>query len=45
MTLLKNLIDQTEEQGIGNVLPHGALMKGESFEIFVKNKKVTHMGG
>lgn len=43
--LLKNLIDQTEEQSIGCVLPHGALMKGESFEVMIKNKKVTHMAG
>ena len=43
--LLKNLIDQTEEQSIGCVLPHGALMKGESFEVVIKNKKVTHMAG
>lgn len=43
--LLKNLIDQTEEQGVGSVLPHGALMKGESFEVVIKNKKVTHMAG
>jgi hypothetical protein len=27
------------------VLPHGALMIGESFEVIVKNKKVTHMAG
>lgn len=25
--------------------PHGALMKGESFEVFIKNKKVTNMAG
>jgi hypothetical protein len=27
------------------VLPHGALMKGESFEVLIKNKKVTNMAG
>jgi hypothetical protein len=27
------------------VQPHGALMKGESFEVIIKNKKVNNMAG
>jgi len=40
--ILKNLVHETETRGAGNVVPHGALMKGEQLEPFtIKNKNVT----
>ena len=43
--ILKNLVHETEVKGTGDVVPHGALLRGESLDpLFVRNR-ATLKGG
>jgi hypothetical protein len=43
--ILKNLVHETEVSGTGDVIPHGALQKGEALEAFSVRNKATMKGG
>jgi hypothetical protein len=43
--ILKNLVHETEVRGTGDVLPHGALQKGESLDPLLVANKATMRGG
>lgn len=43
--ILKNLVHETEVRGTGDVLPHGALQKGEALEPLAVRNKATMKGG
>ena len=37
ISILKQLINETEARGASSITPHGALMRGETCEVTVKN--------
>lgn len=43
--ILKNLVHETEVRGTGDVLPHGALQKGEALAPLSVHNKATMKGG
>ena len=45
INILRTLINETEATGASSVVPHGALQKGETFEVTVKNENVTQITG
>lgn len=45
IAILKTLINETEAAGASSIVPHGALMKGETCEVTVKNEGITQISG
>ena len=43
--ILKNLVHETETQGTSDVLPHGALLRGEQLDPLCVKNKATPMAG
>lgn len=43
--ILKNLVHETEVRGTGDVVPHGAILRGEPLDQLSVQNKVTHQKG